>query len=132
MGSIRAVDTNILARYVTADDAVQTPLATAILASPCYVSDTVFLELAWLLSSRYRIPRADLAAILSDIVHLPTVTVSDSELILWATGRFAAGADFADMMHMISGRGSDSFVSFEKELDILAGPDAPLPIERPI
>ncbi len=129
---MRAVDTNIIARYVTADDPVQTPLATAVLATPCYVSDTVLLESAWLLGSRYRIPRARLAAILFDLVHLPTVTVSDSELILWAIGQFAAGADFADMMHMLSGRYTDSFVSFENNLEILAGPAAPLPIERPV
>ena len=43
----------------------------------------------------------------------------------------AAGADFADMMHLISGRHSDVFVSFEDRLEQIAGPDSPMAIERP-
>ena len=128
---MKAVDTNVIVRYLTADDPVQTPLATAIFSTACFVPDTVLLETAWLLTSRYRIPRAELAATLSDLVHLPTITVSDSDHVLWAIERFAAGADFADMMHIISGRGADAFISFEDRLDILAGPDVPMPIERP-
>ncbi|MEH3158493.1 MAG: type II toxin-antitoxin system VapC family toxin [Sphingomonas taxi] len=129
---MKAVDTNIIARYVTNDDPVQSPIATAVLAQPSYISDTVLLESAWLLSSRYGYGRALLAATLSDLIELPSVTVSDPKLIQWAIGRFAGGADFADMMHLISGRHADAFVSFEDHLDRLAGSDTPFPIERPV
>jgi predicted nucleic-acid-binding protein len=128
---MKAVDTNIVARYVTNDDPVQSPIATAVLAQPSYISDTVLLESAWLLSSRYGFGRALLAETLGDLIDLPSVTVSDPVLIRGAIGRFADGADFADMMHLISGRHADAFVSFEDRLDRIAGPDAPLPIERP-
>jgi predicted nucleic-acid-binding protein len=128
---MKAVDTNIVARYVTNDDPVQSPIATAVLAQPSYISDTVLLESAWLLSSRYGFGRALLADTLGDLIDLPSVTVSDPVLIRWAIGRFADGADFADMMHLISGRHADAFVSFEDRLDRIAGPDAPLPIKRP-
>jgi predicted nucleic-acid-binding protein len=128
---MKAIDTNIVARYVVGDDPLQSPLAQSTLATSCYVSDTVLLETAWLLGSRYRFPRGILAETLRDLVNLPTVTVSDMPLICWAIDRFAAGADFADMMHLISGRHSDVFVSFEDRLDQLAGPDSPMAIERP-
>ncbi len=126
---MNAVDTNVIARYVMQDDPVQTDIATAILAGPCFVSDTVLLETAWLLSSRYRIGRADLAATLRDLVCLPALTVSDESSIAWAIDRFAAGADFADMMHILSARHADRFVSFESRLPRLAGPDSPIPVE---
>lgn len=128
---MKAVDTNILARFLLNDDAVQSPLATAVMAEPTYVSDTVLVETAWLLASRYRFGRADLAAGLRGLLDVPSVTVSDPALVSWAIARFAAGADFADMMHLLSSRHGEAFVSFERDLARHAGPDAPLPIERP-
>ena len=126
---MNAVNTNVIARYVVQDDPAQTEIATAILAEPCFVSDTVLLETAWLLSSRYRIGRAELVATLRDLLRLPLLSVSNQPLIIWAIERFAAGADFADMMHIVSGRHADRFVSFETRLPALAGPDSPVPIE---
>ncbi|WP_419808087.1 type II toxin-antitoxin system VapC family toxin [Sphingomonas sp.] len=128
---MRAVDTNILARYIVGDDPDQSPRATAVLATPCFVSDTVLLETAWLLSSRFDFDRADLAATLQDIIQLPSLTVSDRIMMRWAIERFAAGADFADMMHLVGARHADVFISFETRLKAQAGPDTPIEIEQP-
>ena len=128
---MRAVDTNVLARFIVRDDPMQAAAADHVLRSPFYIADTVLLETAWLLSSRYRIGRADLVATLADLLALPTATVSDAGWIGWAFGRVAAGADLADMMHLVSARGVDGFVSFDRELARLAGPDAPLLVEQP-
>ena len=127
---MKAVDTNVLARFLVNDDAEQSPIATRVLAGPSYIADTVLVETAWLLSSRYGFGRAVLAEALLDILNLPTVEVSDPALIGWAVRRFAAGADLADMMHLIGGRHADAFVSFETKLATQAGPDTPVPIER--
>ena len=129
MGRLKSIDTNIIARYVMQDDPVQTRVATAILSEACFVSDTVLLETAWLLSSRYRLDRADLAATLNDLLRLPLLEVSDAGLVGWAIDRFAAGADFADMMHVTAARHTGGFVSFERRLAALAGPQSPVPIE---
>ena len=128
---MNAVDTNIIARYILQDDPKQAAIATKLLAEPCFASDTVLVELAWLLSSRYGVGRADLAATLHDLLRLPALSVSNDALIGWAIDRFATGADFADMMHIVSGRQADRFLSFEKRLSALAGPDAPIPVELP-
>lgn len=128
---MKAVDTNIVIRYITDDDPVQSPIATKVLSGPCYVSDTVLLETAWLLSSRYDFGRTLLAATLADLIRLPTITVSDPAWIAWAIERFAKGADLADMIHLVDARHTDAFISFEKRLGRLAGPQTPLPIERP-
>ena len=127
---MRTIDTNIVARYIMQDDVVQGELATAVLTEPCFVSDTVLLETAWLLSSRYGMDRAPLAATLLDLLKLPTIVVSDMQWITWAIERFAAGADLADMLHIVGARDTDSFASFERRLDRIAGPGAPVRIER--
>lgn len=47
---MRAVDTNVLARYYLRDDPVQSPLAASLLAAgDVFVPKTVVLELAWVL-----------------------------------------------------------------------------------
>jgi len=126
---LKAIDTNVLARFVMQDDPAQSDAATKMLAQSCFVSDTVLLEPAWLLSSRFGMLRQKLAATLLDLVLLPSLSVSDEKLVLWAIDRFAKGADFADMMHIVSSRYANSFVSFETKLATLAGPDAPIAIE---
>jgi len=128
---MKAVDTNVVVRYVTNDDPVQSPIATVVLGEPCYVSDTVLLETAWLLSSHYGLGRGLLAETLADLIQLPTVTVSDRAWIAWAIERFARGVDLADMIHLLNARHMDAFISFEKQLGRLAGPETPLPVERP-
>lgn len=127
---MKAVDTNILARFIVGDDPAQSAQATALLQTACYIPDTVVLETAWLLGSRYGLSRAVVAETLRDVIDLPTVTVSNAEGLQWAINRFAAGADLADMIHIHLSRSADAFVSFERKLKRLAGRDSPVPIER--
>ena len=127
---MRALDTNILARFIVRDDETQFALAEAALSGPCYIADTVLLELAWLLTSRFALDRSVVGMTMADLLDLPTVSVSDRELLEWAIGRFLDGADFADVMHLVGSRHSSSFATFEKRLDRIAGPDTPVPIER--
>lgn len=131
MGRLKAVDTNILARYLMRDDPVQTPLAEAQLVQPSFVSHTVLLETAWLLSSRYRVRRADLAATLRDVVRLPELHINDEDLVIWAIDRFRDGADFADMLHLVTAQAAavDAFVTFDAGIVAEAGPTSPVAVE---
>lgn len=129
---MKAVDTNILVRWITRDDPVQAPLADIVMGTPVFVSHTVLIELVWTLRGKtYRFERSDTADVLDGIVALATTTTPFEEGVRWAIDRFAAGADFADMIHLIGSRGADHFVTFERRLSQQAGPDTPLPIERP-
>ena len=128
---MKAVDANILARYILGDDPEQARRATVVMAQPCYVALTVLLETAWLLSSRYRMDRETLAATLTEVIMLPTVTIDDPELIGWAIERFAAGADFADMIHIVASRQADAFVSLDEKLAQRAGDRSPVVVECP-
>jgi predicted nucleic-acid-binding protein len=125
-----ALDTNVVARFVLNDDPDQTAVAVQLLAEPSTLSHTVLLELAWLLSARFGMGRAILAETLADVVALPNVMVADLEMVSWAIERFAAGADFADMMHLIGARmAAGRFATFDRRLAAQAGPSAPLPVE---
>ena len=128
---MKAVDANILARYILGDDPEQGRRATVVMAQPCYVALTVLLETAWLLSSRYRMDRETLAATLTDVIMLPTVTIDDPESIGWAIERFAAGADVADMIHIVASRQADAFVSLDEKLAQRAGDRSPVVVECP-
>lgn len=127
---MRAVDTNVLARFILDDDPLQSPVASRAIGHGVMVTHTVLLELSWLLLSRYRLSRDVVIAAMRDIIDLPSVTVPDETLILWAIERFDRGADLADMLHLIGARGSDGFASFERHLAKQAGAGSPVPVEQ--
>ena len=124
-----AIDTNVLARYLLNDDADQSAIADATVAAGVFVPVTVLLELCWLLSSRYRQSRDVVASSIVDILDLPCVTVADAAGIRWAVARFAAGADLADMIHLIGSTPIAGFATFDRSIAVDAGPDSPIAIE---
>ena len=111
-----AVDTNILARYFLDDDREQSPRARAILMHGAFVSNSVILETAWLLQSRYnQSPKAISSALLA-LIAMPDVVVSDPALLSWALTRYADSADVGDMLHLVEAAGHDSFLTFDRKL----------------
>lgn len=84
---VRALlDTNILVRHLTADPPSQGRRATAFLAASheLFLTDLVLAELVYVLESYYRRPRAEVAEDARSLLALPTVAVSDRELLLRA------------------------------------------------
>lgn len=124
-----AVDTNIIVRLVVKDDARQLGLAEALLPRGFYVSHGVLMETEWVLRSVYGFQRPHVLDALRGIVDLEAVTVSHRPAVLWALDRFADGADWADMLHLIAARGAEAFATFEARLSRAAGPDAPVRVE---
>ncbi|MES2096695.1 MAG: type II toxin-antitoxin system VapC family toxin [Pseudomonadota bacterium] len=92
------------------------------------VAITVFLEIEWVLRSQYRWYRTDIAQNLLEIIDLPSFK-DIPRGIGWALHRYVAGADFADVVHLISPGTATSFVTFDRRLAAKAGPDTPLPVE---
>src|SRR5579864_39520 len=96
-----AVDTNIVARYLTRDDPRQAARAKQLVDdNDVFVALTVLLETEWVLRSGYRMTPNQVVEALSDFLGLPHVTVEDpaatAAALLWA----AAGMDFADALHL--------------------------------
>jgi predicted nucleic-acid-binding protein len=125
---VKAVDTNILARAMVRDDAGQASVADEVLANGAYVPLTVFLETAWLLTSRYRQSRSVVADTLMDILDLPHVSVEETDTVRWAIDCFRQGADIADALHIVASTRADSFVTFDRGVARKLT-DAPLTIE---
>lgn len=125
---MRAIDTNVLARFVMRDDPTQTARAEQAITGGAIVPATVMLEFAWLLQSRYGLSRADVALTLKSLVESEDFSFDDAVLMSWAIERFSAGADFADMLHLAGARGLDAFLTFDRAITRRAGPTTPVAI----
>jgi predicted nucleic-acid-binding protein len=129
---LRAVDTNVLVRWITRDDPAQLDAADAVMSTPVLIPLTVLVELAWTLQGKtFRMTRAEFAEIAGRMLAIGNITIPSEDGVRWAIERFAAGADFANMIHIVAARGAVAFVSFESRLSKLAGTASPMPIERP-
>jgi len=111
---VRAVDTNILARYYLRDDAAQARIAGALLsAGNLFVPKTVVLELAWVLRSVAGQPSGKVADCLAHLISLPGITVEDHEQIESALRHCRDGIDFADAMHHAASHACSEMLTFD-------------------
>ena len=125
---LRSLDTNIIARAVLNDDPVQSPLARQLIAEPAIVLPSVFMEAFWVLSVPHRLTRPATLDALTRLLDLSTLIVPDRTSVLFALNKAAAGADFADMLHLSLSGGADCFTTFDQRLAGHAD-GAPVPVE---
>jgi predicted nucleic-acid-binding protein len=126
----RAIDTNVLVRWITRDDPVQATLADTVFANETYVPLTVLIETAWVLKGRgYALDRSAIADVLERVLATESVLLDHEAGVRWAIGRYRDGADFADMVHLVSASGLDRFITFDRQLARQAGEAPPLPVE---
>jgi len=98
------LDTNVLVRYVTQDDPVQSPKACELIESlttlsPGFVSLVSVVELVWVLQSCYQCAKNDIVVVLETLLRTRELTVEHAEVIWQALRRFTANnADFADCL----------------------------------
>jgi predicted nucleic-acid-binding protein len=126
---MKAVDTNILVRFLTVDDDMQAALATACIGGGVFVTHGVLMETEWVLRSGYDWTADRINGELTDLLAMECVEVDRIDALQWALDRHADGADWADMLHLIAAGGHDAFVTFEKNLPKRAGSESPVPIE---
>lgn len=111
-------DTNILIRAVVEDEPEQTKLAQSALSSAEQVilGRHALCELAWVLRSRYRARRSDIAATIRRLCLAKNV-VLDRSAVEMGLAMLEAGADFADGVIAYEGAwlGGETFVSFDKK-----------------
>lgn len=124
---MKAVDTNVVARFILQDDPVQSQQAVECIAQGVFVSESVLMETEWVLRSVALWKRARVNDALSIFLAVESVAVARPADLAWALDRHRGGADWADMLHLIAVRGHDAFLTFEKNLR--AGKDAPVPVE---
>ncbi len=98
------LDTNVLARYIMQDDSKQSPLATSLVESltaeaPGFVPLVAVIELVWVLSSAYRLERAQVVEALEGLLRTKEIVVERAEIVWKAVRAFRDGTgDFADCL----------------------------------
>jgi predicted nucleic-acid-binding protein len=112
-----AIDTNVVVRYLVADEPAQFQRATALIESEAvFVSSTVAHEAEWVLRVSYRLDRATVLAALRGFAGLPTVAFENTIVLGQAFDWAEQGMDFADALHLAGAAGCDAFASFDRAL----------------
>ena len=128
---MRAVDTNIVVRYLTGDDLEQAAKARAATdAGHVFVRTTVLLESEWVLRSVYGFAGTEVAAALRAFAGLLDVSVESPVLVAEALDRAAKGMDFADALHLGAAARCEAMLTFDRQFIELAK-DTPVRVTEP-
>lgn len=129
---MRALDTNVVVRFLTGDDRRQAARARrAIEAGDIVIATTVFLESEWVLRSAYGFTAGRIADAFRGVAGLPGVSVEEPAQLAQALDWMSAGMDFADALHLAKARGCTAFLTFDRRLTKLAATLTPLAVEAP-
>jgi predicted nucleic-acid-binding protein len=127
---MRSVDTNLLARFILADDPSQHAIASEILQEPIWVTPTVWLELGWLLDKKLKLQRQAVADAITILLSIESLRTQNPDRLYWAVERYRSGADWGDAIHLVMSEDiADSFTTFDRGIVGKIGDQSPLPIE---
>ena len=127
---LRSIDTNILVRLLVRDDPDQLAAAEALLGQyELFIPLSVLMETEWVLRGAYGYGREEIGDRLAEISRVKNIVVEAPDVLDWLFDRYRAGADLADMIHLIQSEGMECLVTFDRKLAGQAGPHAPLPVE---
>ena len=111
---MRAVDTNILARFYLRDDAVQGRIAARVLAAgDVFIPKTVVLELEWVLQYVAEQSERKVIECLAHLIALPGITVEGRDEIETALSHCRNGIDFADALHLAASSACSELLTFD-------------------
>ncbi len=120
-----ALDTNVLVRFLVADDEEQNQRATELIKNVIakdevfYISDIVLVETIWVLSRSYRFTRQEIVDVLRKLLAARHVLFSAPDEIARALNAFEQGSGgFADYLireHAYRA-GCDGIATFDRAL----------------
>jgi predicted nucleic-acid-binding protein len=100
---VTGLDTNVLVRYLTEDDPVQSPKAAAWIRTAtsrgerCYISPIVLCELAWVLRYAYGVDKSDLLLTFQQLMSTTQFVIGNKDVVREAIDAYRSGkGDFAD------------------------------------
>lgn len=118
---MRAVDTNVLVRFLTADDPAQFRRARKIMeAGAVFVSKTVLLETEWVLRRAYDLATAEIFRAFEALAGAAEIEIENADSVQDALAWFRGGMDFADALHIASKGTATEFLTFDKRLTAAA------------
>ena len=122
---MRAVDTNVLVRLVTRDDAKQAAAAEAFIERGAWVSHLVLVEATWVLATVYDVAAAELAVAIDMLLNHKALTMQDADVVALALQQFQAkpGLGFSDCLVLEVARkaGHLPLGTFDRNLGKLEG-----------
>ena len=122
---MRALDTNVLVRLVTRDDARQVVAAEDFVAPGAWVSCLVLVEAAWVLSAVYDLVPAEIATAVQMLLNHKDLTVQDADTVAAALAlyRRQPRLGFSDCLVLEVARkaGHLPLGTFDRELGKLQG-----------
>lgn len=128
---MRAIDTNIVVRYLTGDDPDQTTKARAVVeAGQVFVSTTVLLECEWVLRSVYKFSRQKVIAALQAFLGLPGVATDHAAILVRAFDFAGHGMDFTDALHLSAANECEVMLTFDRRF-VKQAADAPITVAEP-
>ena len=128
---MRAIDTNLVVRYLTGDHPEQAARARAVIdTGPVFASTTVLLESEWVLRSVYEFSGKQVAAALRAFAGLPHVSVESPLMLAEALDRAENGMDFADALHLGAAARCEAILTFDRGF-IEKAKDTPIRVTEP-
>lgn len=85
---MRAVDTNVLVRLVTRDDAKQVVAAESFIAAGAWISHVVLVETLWVLESVYELDAERQATAIDMLLKHANLTLQDPDAVTAALAHF--------------------------------------------
>lgn len=129
---MRAVDTNVVIRYLTGDDQVQAVKAKAVFdAGGIFISTTVLLETEWVLRSGYGFKADEISTALRALAGLPDIHLESPSLLHEALDRVANGMDFADALHLGAASQCEALLTFDRRFIAAAAMDPSASVTEP-
>ena len=132
---MKGLDTNVLVRFLTADEPRQADAARRLVEAAelegerLHLSTLVLVELVWVLrGTRYGISRAEVAEVLEALLESTVFEIQDRDLVHRAAGAFRAGAaDFSDYLigELDRRAGCTSTLTFDRRLLTTRGFEEP-------
>lgn len=114
---MRAIDTNVIVRFLTADDAQQAHTARSLIeAGNVFIGTTVLLETEWVLRAGYGFTAPRIAAALRGLGGLAGVSLEEHDRIAQALDWMSEGMDFADALHLARSGHCRTFATFDRKL----------------
>ena len=112
-----ALDTNVVVRFLTDDDAAQARRARRLIeGNEVLVAATVLLEAEWVLRAGYGFAPERVHNSFLSLLGIPTVHTDAPDRVNLALEWYAGGLDFADALHLALSQWAESFATFDDKL----------------
>lgn len=124
-----SLDTNVLVRYLVADDAEQAAAARSLIESltpehPGFISREVAVEMVWVLERAYRLAREQISDVLMELLATDSLVVEAPGDVARAASAYRQGdAGFSDLMILAAAQRQRALPlhTFDRRLSRLAG-----------